>query len=103
MDVAVVFQQAGLQAVFLLIFVFLVLIAVLLALIAVLLTIGIFRMGGRGPERPGVGEERPDAVAPRTGEVPPATRPGETPTREMPARPEGAPPDVARSEEPPPR
>ncbi len=98
MDVAVVFQQAGLQAVFLLIFVFLVLIAVLLALIAVLLTIGIFRMGGRGPERPGIGQEPPDALAPRTGDVPPATRPGETPTR-----PEGAPPDAARPEEPPPR
>lgn len=98
MDIAVVFQQAGLQAVFLLIFVFLVLIAVLLALIAVLLTIGIFRMGGRGPERrPGIGQEPPDALAPRTGEVPPATRPGETPTR-----PEGA-PHAARPEEPPPR
>ncbi len=101
MGAAVVFQQGGLQAVFLLIIVFLVLIAVLLALIAVLLAIGVFRMGGRGPERPGIGQEQPDAVASRTGEVPPTTRPGETPTREI--RPEGAPPDVARPEEPPQR
>ena len=63
--VTVISQQFGLQAVFLLIIVFLV-------LIAVLLTIGVFRMmSGRGPERPGIGQEQPDAGAPRTGEVRP--------------------------------
>jgi hypothetical protein len=76
----------------------------------VLLTIGVVRMGRSGQHRPGIGEEPSGAVAPRTeavppstGEVAPNTSPEERPTREMPTRPEGVPPEAERTEEPPPR
>jgi hypothetical protein len=98
MNIAPAILQAGLEATFVLILVFLTILAVLLALIAVLLVVLIARIDRRSPEHTGgVGAQSPGSVAPRTEEVPPATRGQDAPTpprdvrRETPpdSRPEG--------------
>src|SRR5215208_821146 len=95
MDIALALLQGGraLAAGYVLLMVFIVILAILLALIAVLLIVLIVRVGRNGRGEPPASAMRTGSESPRAGEAPPTTAGAEeTPTREVPTRPEGAPP-----------